>query len=140
MKNYRNPTNVHPPLAGYSHQIEIRGAERLLVLSGQVGRTEEGVVPDDGFEQLKLAFDNLQRNLTAANMDIQDVVKITLFLVGEMDATKRREFTASWLRGHKPCMTVVFVAALATPVYKVEVDAWASSASSAPRSPGEQSV
>jgi enamine deaminase RidA (YjgF/YER057c/UK114 family) len=61
-------------------------------------------------------------------MDVQDLLKLTFYLVGEMEAAKRRELTASRLKGHKPCMTLVFVASLADPIYKVEVDAWASTA------------
>jgi enamine deaminase RidA (YjgF/YER057c/UK114 family) len=30
------------------------------------------------------------------------------------------------LQGHQPCMTLVYVAGLATPAYRVEVDGWAS--------------
>ena len=128
MKEFRNPSNVHPPINAYTHQIEIRGPERLLVLSGQVGRREDGSVPDDGILQLELAIENLLRNLRAANMDIQDLVKITFFLVGESDPTRRREVIAAKFQGHKPCMTLAFVAALASPIYKVEIDAWASRA------------
>jgi enamine deaminase RidA (YjgF/YER057c/UK114 family) len=129
MKAYRNPTNVHQPLASYSHQIEVRGPERLLVLSGQVGMREDGTIPGDPLDQLEVALENVLRNLQAAGMDVPDVLKLTLYFVGEVDAARRREMLAAWLRGHKPCMTVVFVAALAGPVYKVEADAWASSAS-----------
>jgi len=128
LKEYRNPPNVHQPITAYTHQIEIRGPERLLVLSGQVGRREDGFVPDDPSEQLDLALENLQRNLQAANMGMQDILKITFYLVGEMDAARRREVIASRLTGHQPCMTLLFVAALANPIYKVEIDAWASSA------------
>lgn len=128
MKAYRNPPAVHPPIAAYTHQIEIRGPERLLILSGQVGKREDGSVPDDPIEQLDIALENLQRNLLAANMDAHDILKITFYLVGEIDATRRREVIASRLKGHHPCMTLLFVAALASPAYKVEIDAWASSA------------
>jgi 2-iminobutanoate/2-iminopropanoate deaminase len=126
LKEYRNPQNVHQPIAGYTHQIEINGNERLLFLSGQVGRTEAGIVPDNPLEQLDLAFENLFRNLRAANMDMQDIVKITFYLAGEMDAVQRGEIIASRLKGHKPCLTLLFVAGLASPLYKVELDAWAS--------------
>lgn len=126
MKTYRNPDNVHPPIAGYTHQIEIQGPERLLALSGQVGRTQEGVVPEDAVAQLDLAFENLLRNLQAAGMEAGDLVKLTLYLVGEMDAARRREVITSRLGEHKPCMTLVYVTALASPIYKVELDAWAS--------------
>jgi 2-iminobutanoate/2-iminopropanoate deaminase len=128
MKEYRNPQNVHPPIAAYAHQVEIRGPERLLILSGQIGRKEDGAVPDDPIEQLEVAWENLCRNLQAANMGVNDIVKLTFYLVGEMDAERRRELIASKLKGHKPCMTLLFVASLASPVYKVELDAWASSA------------
>lgn len=128
MKEFRNPHDVHAPVAAYTHQIEIRGPERLLILSGQIGQREDGTVPADPIAQLEVAWENLYRNLRAAKMDVEDIVKLTLYLVGDMDAERRREVIASRLRGHKPCMTLVFVAALASPVYRVELDAWASRA------------
>jgi len=128
MKEYRNPPNVHPPIAAYTHQIEVKGPERLLILSGQVGRREDGTVPDDPIVQLDVALENLQRNLQAARMDVQDILKLTFYLVGEMDAVKRRDVIASRLKGHQPCMTLLYVASLASPIYKVEIDAWASCA------------
>ncbi len=128
MKKYRNPPNVHQPLAAYTHQIELSGSEHLLVLSGQVGRKIAGTVPDDPIEQIDVAMENLERNLYAANMGIQDIVKLTFYLVGEMDAARRRDAIAARLQSHQPCMTLLFVVALASPIYRVEIDAWASSA------------
>ena len=126
MKEFRNPQNIHTPLGQYSHQIEITGNERMLVLSGQVGMREDGSVPEDALEQIDVAFENIFRNLQAANMDVKDIVKLTYYLVGEIDTAKRRELIASKLQGHQPCSTLLYVAALAAPVYKVEIDAWAS--------------
>ena len=126
MKESRNPQNIHKPLGQYSHQIEITGNERMLVLSGQVGMREDGSVPEDAFEQIDIAFENIFRNLQAANMDVKDIVKLTYYLVGEIDTAKRREWTASKLQGHQPCSTLLYVAGLAAPIYKVEIDAWAS--------------
>jgi 2-iminobutanoate/2-iminopropanoate deaminase len=125
VKEFRNPQNVHEPLGSYSHQIEIRGNERMLVISGQVGVREDGTVPDDPLEQMDIAFENIFRNLRAAYMDVRDIIKLTYYLVGEIDTTKRRELVVSKLRGHKPCSTLLYVAALASPTYKVEIDAWA---------------
>jgi 2-iminobutanoate/2-iminopropanoate deaminase len=128
MKEFRNPQNVHPPLGSYSHQIEIKGNERRLVLSGQVGMRQDGTVPDDPIEQIDVAFENIFCNLQAANMNIKDIIKLTYYLVGEIDTIKRRELVASRLQGHAPCSTLVYVAALANPIYKVEIEAWASRA------------
>jgi enamine deaminase RidA (YjgF/YER057c/UK114 family) len=127
MKEFRNPQNVHEPVGSYSHQIEIRD-ERLLVISGQVGMRQDGTVPDDPFEQMDLAFENIFHNLHAANMDVKDIIKLTYYLVGEFDTAKRREVVVSKLQGHQPCSTLIYVAALASPAFRVEIDAWASRA------------
>jgi enamine deaminase RidA (YjgF/YER057c/UK114 family) len=122
----RNPASIHAPLAGYSHQIELRGQERLLVLSGQVGMATDGRIPDDPAEQLELAMDNVLRNLDAAAMGVGDLVKLTFYLVAPIDADRRRAVLADRLGGHEPCMTLIHVAGLAAPAIKVELDAWAS--------------
>ena len=126
MKEFRNPQDVHPPLGSYSHQLEISGGERVLVLSGQVGMREDGSVPEDPLEQMDVAFENILRNLRAAKMETRDIIKLTYYLVGEVDTAKRRELVVSKLQGHKPCSTLLFVAALASPIYKVEIEALAS--------------
>jgi enamine deaminase RidA (YjgF/YER057c/UK114 family) len=128
MKEIRNPPDIHEPVGAYSHQIEIRDNERLLVISGQVGMREDGTVPEDPFEQTDIAFENILRNLRAAGMDVKDLIKITYYLVGEIDTAKRREMILSKLQGHRPCSTLLYVAGLASPIYKVEIEAWASRA------------
>ena len=70
MKEFRNPQNINQPLGSYSHQIEISGTERILVLSGQIGMPQDGTVPDDPLEQLAVAFENIFRNLQAADMGV----------------------------------------------------------------------
>jgi 2-iminobutanoate/2-iminopropanoate deaminase len=127
MKQFRNPTNIHPPVAGYVHQIEISGNERLLAISGQIGKKEDGTIPDDSIEQLSIALENLKRNLDAAGMEISDLVKVTFYLVGEMDAATRARVLQTWFGDYKPCMMLLFVNSLASPLFKVEIDAWASS-------------
>lgn len=128
MKEFRNPQDVHQPLGGYTHQIEVTGNERMLVLSGQVGMREDGTIPDDPLEQIDIAMENIFRNLKAADMDVKDIIKLTYYLVGEIDTAKRRELVAAKLQGHKPCSTLLYVARLATPAIQVEIDAWASHA------------
>ena len=125
MKRLHNPETVHQPLAAYTHQIEITEPKRWLVLSGQVGMRPDGTLPDDPIEQIRVALDNIRKNLEAAGMGIQDLVKVTVYLVGEIDTAKRREVMAEWIGEHRPCSTLLYVAALAMPALKVEIDAWA---------------
>lgn len=127
MKEFRNPEDIHPPLAAYAHQVEVSGGERLLVMSGQVGMTPGGSVPDGALDQLDVALENVRSNLEAAGMDLDDLIKLTFYVAGEMDAVRRRQIVASKLRDHRPCMTLLFVSSLASPALKVEIDAWASS-------------
>ena len=128
MKEFRNPSNVHQPVGLYHHQVEIDRNERVLIVSGQVGMREDGTVPESPLEQMDLAFENVIRNLQAANMDVKDILKLTYYVVGEFDTAKRREIITSKLQGHKPCSTFLYIAALASPVYKVEIEAIASHA------------
>lgn len=127
MKEFRNPQDIHKPVGAYSHQVEVRD-ERMLVIAGQVGMREDGSVPDDPYEQFDLAFENIVRNLHAANMTVQDLIKITYYLVGDFDVVRLREIVRARLQGHLSCSTLLYVAGLAGPRYRVEIDAWASRA------------
>lgn len=128
MKEFRNPQDVHQPVGLYTHQIEVRDQERLLVISGQVGMRMDGTVPEDPIEQIDIAFENILRNLRAASMDVKDIIKLNYYLVGEIDTARRREVLMAKLQGHQPCSTLVYVAALASPAFRVEIEAWASQA------------
>ena len=127
MKEFRNPENVHSPVAAYTHQIEVSGQNRWLVLSGQIGKDENGVVPDDPIKQIEIAMENIIRNLHVANMEVKDLVKIVFYMVGNIDNLKRREAISKVLNDHNPCMTMLYVVSLADPSLKVEIDAWACS-------------
>ena len=94
-------------------------------MAGQVGRTRDGNLPKDPIDQLSIALDNVRHNLEAAGLGVQDVVKVTWYLVGAIDDARRREVIAAWLGDHRPTSTLVYVAALVSPEYRVEVDAWA---------------
>ncbi|MDQ0273692.1 RidA family protein [Cytobacillus purgationiresistens] len=125
MKKSRNPETVHKPVAPYVHQIEVTGPNKWLTLSGQLGMHVDGTVPDNSLDQLQLALENIRRNLESANMKVEDLTKLVFYLVGDFDADKRRKIIGDFLGEHLPCTTMIYVVALAAPVFKVEVDAWA---------------
>ncbi|WP_369354917.1 RidA family protein [Lysinibacillus capsici] len=125
MKIARNPQNIHPPVAPYVHQIEVTGPQRWLTLSGQIGMLTDGSIPEDAIAQLKIALENIKRNLDSADMEVQDITKLVFYLVGDMDAIQRKEIISDFLGKHLPCTTLMYVVSLATPDLKVEIDAWA---------------
>jgi len=124
----RSPESIHPPLGAYNHHVEVPGGSRWLIMAGQVGKGADGRVPEDPIEQAELALDNIRRNLEAAGMGVGDVVKLTWYVVGAIDAQRRREILTAWLGDHRPASTFLYVAGLASPEYKVEIDAVACGA------------
>ncbi|QQK77386.1 RidA family protein [Salicibibacter cibarius] len=125
MKTPRNPKDVHAPVAPYVHQIEVSEPNRWLTVSGQLGMSIDGNVPEDPLEQLKLALDNISKNLEDADMQVEDLTKLVFYLVGEFEAGKRRQVIKDFLGDNLPCTTMIYVVALAAPKFKVEIDAWA---------------
>jgi len=127
VKTFRSPDTVHAPLAPYSHQVEVSG-ERLLFVAGQVGMRVDGTLAETAAEQLDVALENVLANLAAAELEVRDLVKLTFYLVEEVDGPTRGEILSRRLGGHRPAMTLVYVARLAAPPLLVEVDAWAAGA------------
>jgi 2-iminobutanoate/2-iminopropanoate deaminase len=125
VKQARNPDSVHAPVGRYVHQIEVSGESRMLFLSGQVGKDAEGNVPPDFAGQLEVALRNVLANLDAAGFQPSDLVKIVTYVVGEADPVARRATLDRLFGDHVTTSTLLFISALASPEYKVEIDAWA---------------
>lgn len=126
MKIYRNPETVHAPVAHYSHQIETTGPQRFLTLSGQIGMAKNGIISKNPSDQFRIALENIQKNLEAANMSMENITKLVFYIVGEMDNEDRGDILLEFFQEKPPCTTLIFVSALASPNLKVEIDAWAS--------------
>ncbi|QOS99225.1 RidA family protein [Brevibacterium sp. JNUCC-42] len=85
----------------------------------------DGTVPENPLEKLQLALENIKRNLESTDMQVGDLTKLVFYLVGDFEAEQRRKIIGDFLGEHLPCTTMIYVVALAAPVFKVEVDAWA---------------
>ncbi len=125
-----NPPDVAPPASRYSHCVEVTGAARWLVISGQVGVTPEASVCEGLAAQLAQCFANIDAGLRAANMTKNNLVKLTVYVtVGGAEALGiYRRGRDSWLgeNGPVPTGTYVVVAGLASEVFLVEVEALAA--------------
>ena len=117
-----NPPTVREP-AGYTHAIEIKDAERRLIISGQVGLAVDGSVPATGGLQIDLAFANLRAVLEANGMTVANIVKTTAFLTDRSLLGAYRAARGAFMGDHAPASTLLFVAGLADPRGVVEVEA-----------------
>jgi len=128
MKTTRNPETINAPVGRYVHQLEVENPGKILFISGQLGRRPDGSVPEDSVDQLEVALENVVRNLEAAGLETKDLVKATTYVVAgsPMDLERRRAVLERIFGDHIATSTLVYVAGLAAPEYKVEVDAWAA--------------
>ena len=117
-----NPPGVREP-TGYTHAIDIRGAERRLIISGQVGMAPDGTIPETGGGQIAQALANLRMVLEANEMSVANVVKTTVFLTDRSLLGAFRAARASVFAEQAPASTLLFVAGLADPKFVVEIEA-----------------
>jgi 2-iminobutanoate/2-iminopropanoate deaminase len=111
-----------PPHPYYSQAIEVSSAARTLYISGQVGADAEGGVPASVRDQAKLAVDNLNAVLAAADMGNRHLTKLTIYLT---DAAHLPDFyagAAGALPNPPPAITLLIVKGLADPSLLVEIE------------------
>ncbi len=77
----RNPTDgVYAATDDYVHAMEVRGAERLLFISGTMGLDPDGKPGATLAEQLDLIWSNLRAILASAGMTVDNIVRLTSYL------------------------------------------------------------
>lgn len=122
----RNPASVAGPDGMFSHGIEVAPGARWLFTTGQIGADPTGRVPADIDEQCRLTFQNVRAILTESGMGFEDVVRLNAYLTSaEWIMPYARARDAMVVEPH-PASTVVIVAALALPEFKIEVEAVAA--------------
>lgn len=110
----------------YNQGVEVTSFQRMLFISGQVGVGPDGIPGKDIREQTELALNNLNKVLAGADMDINDIVKSTIYLTDENLIGAFMEAGAGFLPAPSPATTLVIVKALASPVLLVEIEAIAA--------------
>jgi enamine deaminase RidA (YjgF/YER057c/UK114 family) len=110
---------------GFSQAVELKGAERVVVLSGQTAIGPDGSPPttSDMAEQVKLAFENLGTVLSAAGLTPADIVKLNVYTTDVDALLGAYGSAAEFLAPNMPAMTLVGVTRLAFPELKVEIEA-----------------
>jgi len=108
-------------------QVIVASGSRLVFVAGQVAEDAGGqlVGAGDLEIQARQAFANLGRALASAGARLDQVAKLTIFVVGLTDAHLPAIDAArvAVSGDHKPADTLVGVAALAHPGCLIEVDA-----------------
>src|ERR671921_1533170 len=76
-----NPTEgVYSTGGDWVHAMEVRGAERLLFVSGTMGLRPDFSPPKTLEEQLDCVWNNLRAILASAGMTLDNIVRLTSYL------------------------------------------------------------
>lgn len=121
-----NPEAVHAPVGPYSHTAVVRAGTQLVFVSGQVGMRRDGSTPADFAEQCDVTFQNLRECLAAHGLALDAIVKLTAFLVPGHDFQLLRAARERHFGPHRPTSTTVYVPALASPEFLLEIEAIAA--------------
>ena len=96
-----------PAALGYARALEITGARRTLYISGQIPVTTDGKVPEGFREQCRLAWANVEAQLRAADMTLDNLAKVTTYLSDRRYGLENRAVRQEVLGEHRPASTVV---------------------------------
>jgi reactive intermediate/imine deaminase len=116
-----------PPTNGYSHAVAFSG--QLIAVSGQVPLDADGhlVGERDPEAQIRQVFENVQAALAAAGGRMDHVVKLTIFLTDLADLEVFRRVRNEYISAETPpASSLVKVAGLVNPAFRVEVEALAA--------------
>ena len=123
-----NPDTVYAPVAAYYQAVEVPDRARWLVTAGQVGITPDGDLVEDADGQIAQAWRNVAAMLAAARMTPDDLVKLTIYMVGAEHIVASRGHRESALGGAICAATLILVAGLADPAMIIEIDVMAATA------------
>lgn len=115
-----------PPTQGeYPQAVEVTGAERWLFLSGQVPVAPDGSLAADFEGQCRQVWANVETQLHAAGMTLDNLVKVTTFLASRDHALENRKVRLDVLAGRQPALTVI-VTGIFDEAWLVEIEAVAA--------------
>ncbi len=112
-----------PPVNGFSHVVTASGT--MIFISGQVPLAADGTLAgQDVSAQAEQVFRNLQGVLQSAGVDWAQVVKLTYYLTDIADLPAVRTVRDRYLQADRlPASSLVQVAALVSPAFRLEIDA-----------------
>ena len=122
------PTSVAAPFGPYSHAVEVPEGSRLLYISGEVGVLPDGTVPETIEAQAEACWRNIIAILADAGMGVEDLVKITTYLVRSEDVVAAGAARAEHFGDARPGSATIIVKALVNPAFLIEIEAVAAGA------------
>jgi len=128
MHKAHNPSTVVKPQSSYHQAVEVMPNARWLYISGQLGIGADGKLREGTAAQADQAWTNILNILAEAGMGPENLVKITTFVVDPKDVGVVRSAREKALGGVRAASTLLVIQALASPEYRIEIEAVAAKA------------
>ena len=110
----------------YSDGVETGPDQRWVFTAGTPGMDAAGALPPDITAQAELAWGNILKVLEKAGMSVNDLVKITQYLVRADDIPAYAKVRARVLGAARPASMLMVVAALPRADFLIEIEAVAA--------------
>ena len=124
-----NPTHhtihdigVASQIGSYSDAIEVGPGQKWLFISGTLGLSQTGDLPNTISEQSELVWEHIMTLLKAAGMTVSDIVKVTQYLTRSDDIPPYSKIRKRYLGDLRPASTLLLSSQLAWPGTLVEVE------------------
>lgn len=114
-----------PVQGSYPQAVEASGATRWLFVSGQVPVRPDGGLSPDFTEQCRQCWANIEAQLRAADMTLDNLVKVTTFLSDRKYADENRAVRLEVLEHRQPALTVI-ITGIFDEAWLVEIEAVAA--------------
>lgn len=121
----RTPETLTKPVGNYSHITKIPANVDWYTFSGQIGINDDGVLSENFNEQVFQTFDNIKRMLDCEKISVNNVVKVNIWSVDEIDWDYFDEVWEEVFGSLYPSMTIAYVSALGLEEIKIEIEIWA---------------
>ena len=112
--------NAPAPVSDFAQGVATPAGARWVHVSGQVGNTLDGSLPEDVEAQHENAWNNVFAVLEADGMDRTDIVDVLGIVTSPDGVPVFRKMRDRMLAGHIACSTLL-VCGLANPDWKVEI-------------------
>ena len=126
LKRHNPATVVEAFGGGYSQALEVPAGARLIYTAGQVGMSPDGTTADGFAAQADQTWANVLALLAEGGMGVDDIVKITGYIVGHENFPAYAAARKKALGGVRPASTAIIVPALALTEWLVEIEAVAA--------------
>lgn len=116
------PEGMAAPAANYHHVADVPAGTRLVFLSGQLGVSPDGHIPEGIEEQTDLVFRNIEAGLKGAGMGMENIIRLNTYVTDRDHLKPYMAVRDRWVAEPPPASTLIIVCGFANPAFKVEIE------------------